>query len=239
MRSSVTCAWTGSLVTIGGLGCAIWVFLRSLWLHIRIFWDRELGRKFKWGSILAGTILPVIFLIAVLTSTGFSYRMGQTCLPNSENAIVTFWVWLVIFAILGFVLQVVTTGYCVFVYLRSRHRDQRQARNSVQRSRAMADRRTWKTVKKLFLLQWRNILVSIFTILGSIAFFIVFFTQDSKLGRVFNDPKNIKPVKTWIVCQTLSRGDREECRRYVSGFTVPRTSVLASLILASVSLPDF
>lgn len=235
MRSSVSCAWTGSLVTIGGLGCAIWVFLRSLWLHIRIFWDRDPGRKFKWGSIVSGTVLPVLFLIAVLTSTGFSYRMGQTCLPNSENAIITFWIWLVIFAIAGFLLQAVTTGYCVFVYLRSLQRDRRQARNSQQRDQAMSNHETWKTVKNLFLLQWRNILVSIFTIIGSIAFFIVFWTQDAKLGRVFNDPKNIKPVKTWIICQTLSRGDREECRKYVSNFTVPRASVLTSLILASVS----
>jgi hypothetical protein len=162
--------------------------------------------------------------------------MGQTCLPNSENAILTFWIWLVIFAIAGFLLQAITTGYCVYVYLRSLRRDRRQAANSEQRGRAMANHETWKTVKKLFLLQWRNILVSIFTIIGSIAFFIVFFTQDSKLGRVFNDPKNIKPVKTWIICQTLSRGDRKECRNYVSNFTVPRASVLTSLILASVSV---
>lgn len=231
MRSSLSCAWTGALVTLGGLGCATWVFLRSLWLHIRIFWDRDPGRKFKWGSIAAGTVLPLMFLIALLGATGFSYRMGQTCLPNHENAIVTFWVWLVIFASAGFLLQAVTTGYCVYVYMRTLRRERRSSINSQQRGQV----ETWKNVKKLFLLQWRNILVSIFTIVGSIAFFIVFWTQDSKLGHVFNDPNNIKPVKTWIICQTLSRGDKEECRKYVEGFTVPQASVLTSLILASVS----
>lgn len=233
----MSCAWTGSLVTLGGLGCAVWVFLRSLWLHIRIFWDRDPGRKFKWGSIIAGTVLPIVFLVATITATGFSYRMGQTCLPNQENAIKTFWVWLVIFSIAGFLLQVVTTGYCVYVYFRSlRRARQGSPRNSIERGRAVAKRENWKNVKKLFLLQWRNILVSVFTIVGSIAFFIVFWTQDDKLGKVFNDPNNIKPVKTWIICQTLSRGlDKEECRRYVSNFTVPRASVLTSLILASVS----
>ncbi|KAF2865900.1 hypothetical protein BDV95DRAFT_623358 [Massariosphaeria phaeospora] len=229
MRSSMSCAWTGSLVTFGGLGCAIWVFLRSLWLHIRIFWDRDPGKYFKWGSILAGTLLPLAFLIAILTSTGFSYRMGQTCLPNHENAIATFWIWLVVFSIAGFLLQVVTTGYCVYVYSRTLRRERRNiSHNSLQHGQS------WKSIKKLFLLQWRNIAVSVFVIIGSLVFFIVFWTQDSKLGRVFNDPENIKPVKTWIICNTLSRGDKKECIKYVGNFTVPRPAVLTSLILASL-----
>jgi hypothetical protein len=41
----------------------------------------------------------------------------------------------------------------------------------------------------------------------------MFWTQDSKLGKVNNDTKNIKPVKTWIIYQTLSRGDKKECRK--------------------------
>ncbi|KAF2687040.1 hypothetical protein K458DRAFT_440942 [Lentithecium fluviatile CBS 122367] len=194
MKSSMSCAWTGSLVTIGGLGCVVWVFLRSLSVHIRIFWDKDPGRRFKWGSIVFGTLMPLVFLIAILAVTGLSYRMGQTCLPNHENAIVTFWV--------------------------------------DSQTRAKAE--TWTHVKRLFLLQWRNILVSVFVIIGSISFFIVFWTQDSKLGRAFDGPNNIKPVKTWIICQTLSAGDKEGCRKYVKDFTVDQAAVLTSLILASL-----
>ncbi|KAF2281494.1 uncharacterized protein EI97DRAFT_367046, partial [Westerdykella ornata] len=175
MHTSFSCAIAGALVTLGGIGCVIWVFLRSLWLHIRILWDRDPGPKFQWGSIAAGTLLPLVFLIALLTSTGFSYRMGQTCLPNHENAIVTFWVWLVIFATAGFILQAVTTGYCIFVYLRTRRRE-RNSLGSAQRGQAMQKQETWRNVKKLILLQWRNIAVSILTIVGSVAFFIVFWT---------------------------------------------------------------
>lgn len=240
MRSSMSCAWTGSLVTLGGLGCVVWVFLRSLWLHIRIFWDQDPGRRFKWGSIIAGTMFPLIFLIVVLASTGFSYRVGQTCLPNHEHAIVTFWVWLVLFAVLAFLLQSITTGYCFYVYIRTLRRERRaSAINSYERGQVRKKMETWRNVRKLFLLQWRNILVNVFVIIGSISFFIVFWTQDSKLGRVFNDPNNIKPVKTWIICQTLSMGDKTECRKYVKDFTVDQAAVLVSLILASVSLIIF
>ena len=191
------------------------------------------------GSIAAGTLLPIVFLIAVLTSTGFSYRMGQTCLPNHEAAITTFWVWLVLFAALGFILQAITTSYCVWVYVRTLKRERSSPSHNRGYGSALnkqANLQTWWNIKKLFILQWRNILVSVFVLLGSLVFFVVFWTQDSKLGKVFNDPENIKPVKTWIICQTLSRGDKTECRKYVKDFTVNEAAVVTSLIFASVSL---
>lgn len=237
MHDSMSCAWTGSLVTLGGLGCVIWVFLRSLWLFVRIVYDVAPGRKFMFGSIATGTLLPIIFLVAVLGSTGFSYRMGSTCLPNNENAMATFWAWLIVFAILGFLLQVVTTGYCVWVYVRTLKRE----RSTPSHTRGSAEARnritlqTWTNIKQLFLLQWRNILVTVFVLIGSLVFFIVFWTQDSRLGKVFNDPSNIKPVKTWILCQVLSKGDKKECRKYVKDFTVDESAVVTALVLASVS----
>jgi len=236
----MSCAWTGSLVTLGGLGCVIWVFLRSLWLFVRIVYDVAPGRKFMIGSIAAGTLLPIAFLVAVISSTGFSYRMGSTCLPNHENAISTFWAWLVVFAILGFLLQIVTTGYCVWVYMRTLRRQRSTPPVSFHQGYGRSQERytnlqAWANIKKLFMLQWRNILVSVFVLSGSLVFFIVFWTQDSRLGKVFNDSSNIKPVKTWILCQILSKGDKTECRKYVSDFTVNESAVVTALILASVS----
>ncbi|KAF2747996.1 hypothetical protein M011DRAFT_476628 [Sporormia fimetaria CBS 119925] len=231
MRSSQSCAWTGALVTLGGLGCAVWVFLRSLWLHIRIFWDRDPGRMFKWGSILVGTLLPIVFSHRHALHNRLHLPHGADLPPKPRERI------LHLLAMAHYLLyrrvppQVVTTAYCIWVYLRTRRAEAARNASYAQHQRKA---NTWHTVKELFLLQWRNIAVCVLTIIGSIAFFIVFWSQDSKLGRVFNDPQNIKPVKTWIVCHTLSRGDKDECRRYVEGFTVPRSSVLASLILASL-----
>jgi len=157
--------------------------------------------------------------------------MGQTCLPNHPHAIVSFWIWLVGFAIAGFILQSVTTGFCVLVYFRSLRREkERNVQGSLNKASTNEKVRTWQNVKYLFLLQWRNIL-------GSISFFIVFWSQDAKLGAIFNDPHNITPVKVWITCLTLSEGDKLECLQYVGNFTVSKTTILASLILASVSPP--
>jgi hypothetical protein len=238
MHGSMACAWTGSLVTLGGLGCVIWVFLRSLWLFIRIVYDIAPGRKFMLWSIATGTLLPIAFLVAVLAKTGYSYRMGSTCLPNHKNAIRTFWVWLVMFAILGFLLQVFTTIYCSFVYVKTLKKE-RFVRSHTegygQNQNHQADLKTWRNIKKLFLLQWRNILVSVFVLIGSLVFFVVFWTQDSRLGKVFNSSIDIKPVKTWITCQILSKDNKSECRKHVKGFTMEEPAVLSALILASVS----
>jgi hypothetical protein len=237
MHSSLSCAFTGAFVALGGLGSVVWVFLRSLWLHIRIFWDRDPGAKFKCLSITAGTALPLVFLTALLAATGVSYRMGLTCLPNHPNAIESFWIWLVLFAIAAFILQAVMTGYCMWVFMRAVKRERAQiSQASLDRTSTANEKvQTWRHVKKLFLLQWRNILVSIFVIIGSISFFIVFWSQDAKLGGVWNDPTNQLPVRIWITCLILSEGNKESCLQHVKGFTVPRQTVLASLILASVS----
>lgn len=214
------------------------MFLRSLWLFVRIVYDVAPGRKFMFGRIAAGTLLPIALLVAVLTSTGFSNRMGSTCLPSHENAISTFRVWLVVFAILGFVLQLITTGHCVWVYMRTLRR-QRSIPSANQGYGQSRDRytnlQTWANTKKLFVLQWRNIILSVVVLVGSLVFFIVFWTQDSRLGKVFNDASNRKLVKTWILCQILSKGDKQEYKKYVSDFTVNEWAVVTALILASVS----
>ena len=160
-------------------------------------------------------------MTALLAATGVSYRMGQTCLPNHPHAIISFWIWLVGFAIAGFILQSVTTGYCVLVYLHSLRREKkRSVQGSLNKASTSENVRTWQNVKYLVLLQWRNILVSVLAIIGSISFFIVFWSQDAKLGAIFNDPHDITPVKVWITCLTLSEGDKLECLQYVGNFTV-------------------
>jgi hypothetical protein len=237
MYGSMSCAWTGSLLTLGGLGCILWVFLCSLWLFVCIVYGVKPGRKFMLGSITTGTLLPIAFLVAVLASTGFSYRMGSTCLPNNEHAIVTFWAWLIIFAILGFLLQVVTMGYCIWVYVVTLKRE-RSTPSHTQGPAEVRNRtnlQTWKNIKQLLLLQWRNILVSVFVLIGSLVFFIVFWAQDSRLGKVFNNTSNIQSVKTWILCQVLSKDGKKECRKYVKNFTVDESAVVTALVLASVS----
>lgn len=75
-----------------------------------------------WGSIATGTLVPIVLLAAVLSSTEFSYRMGQTCLLNHENAVESVWIWFVGFYILDFMLHLITIGYCVAT-IRKLHRE--------------------------------------------------------------------------------------------------------------------
>jgi hypothetical protein len=89
------------------------MFFYSLWLFVCIVYHVAPGRKFMIENMVADNFLSIAFLVAMLAKTDFSYRMGPTCLPNHDNAITTFWVWFVVFAILGFLLQAMSMAYCI------------------------------------------------------------------------------------------------------------------------------
>jgi hypothetical protein len=220
------------------------VFLRNVWLHIRICWDKDPGRPFFVGSIIAGILIPAVLLTAVLIKTGVSYRLGQICLTNHENAIVTFWVWLVAFAGMAFILSVVTMSYCVWVYIRSARRDH-SSRGSVGPDGNSGEAGTapvartalqhWRKIRQLIVIQWRNIVVSTFVVLEAIYFVTVFWAQDVKLGNVSTKAVDQAASKKWSACLVLTGGDKDECMQYTTSLAVPRATIVASLILASVS----
>jgi hypothetical protein len=221
------------------------VLLRNIWLHIRVCWDQEPGRPFFILSILAGTIIPAVLLTAVLVKTGVSYRTGQTCLTNHENSIATFWVWLVAFSGIAFILSIVTLGYCVWVYVKSVRKDRSPGFGSGGLENggavgggnpmAMTTLQHWRKIRQLILIQWRNILVSMLVIVEAVYFVTVFWAQDIKLGNVSTRADDQTISRTWSACLVLTGGDKLACMEYANGLMVPRTTIIASLILASVS----
>lgn len=92
----------------------------------------------------------------------------------------------------------------------------------------------WAHIQKLFVLQWRNILVGMFVLIGSLVFFVVSWTQDVRLRRIFKTADNITNNRLWISYQTGSLNTREECREHVKGFMAEESAVLTALTLALV-----
>jgi hypothetical protein len=116
MYTSISCGFTGAFFQAGGIGAAIWVLLRTIWLHIRIFWDRNPGPLFIWISLFIGIIIPALFLGITIAVSGFSYRFGKICLLNHQNSFAVFWGWLIGLGVAAFLVQTVTTAYCIYVY---------------------------------------------------------------------------------------------------------------------------
>jgi hypothetical protein len=197
--------------------------------------------------MILGIFLPAGLITAVLVKTGASYRTGQTCLTNHENSIATFWVWLVAFSGMAFILSIVTIVYCVWIYIRSTRRqhgaDAANRNGMVENGgavgggtpMAITTLQHWRKIQQLVSLQWRNIVVSILVVFETIYFVTVFWAQDIKLGNVSTKANDMQASKKWSACLVLTAGDKDACLQYANGLMVPRTTILASLILASVS----
>jgi hypothetical protein len=54
--------------------------------------------------------------------SGFAYRLGSTCFVKNEYSFKLFWGWLVGFSCASVLLQLVATGYCIWVYVASHRR---------------------------------------------------------------------------------------------------------------------
>lgn len=74
MYSNRTCAVSGSFLLAGGWCGVMWVFMRALYLHLQICWQRTLGNGFMYASLAAGWGIPAALLAVALALSGVSFR---------------------------------------------------------------------------------------------------------------------------------------------------------------------
>ncbi len=209
-------------------------------MHLQICWNADLGKRFFQASIVVGIALPAVFLTAALAASGVSYRAGTTCFPNQENSVVSLWAWLIGLTGLATVFQFGTSGYCFWVFLRSINDGGKVATpSSVPASvslatpRSVGKKHAWRKIRRLFALQWRGLVISLIVTVESIYFATVFIAQDAKIGP--GGSGRSPAALRWSTCIVLNRGDKKKCLDYADDLTLGKSTVLASLILASVS----
>lgn len=215
-------------------------------------------------SILAGIFIPVTFTTVSMKVTGVSYRTGLVCLPNHYKAITTFWAWEVGFAGAALLVQWITTGYCLWAFLRVLvgRREKRgggggggggsdDGRETVAQERSGPEQssfasqpstgsepaerlqKTWWQIRRILLMQWRHIALTVIMAVESLFYTIVFVAQDTRFGEAavhVDKPE----AKTWSACLLFNNGDKEACLQYAEELAIPRDLVLGSLLLGSV-----
>lgn len=202
-------------------------------------------------------LIPAAFTAVSLTVTGVSYRTGLVCLPNHRRAIATFWAWEVGFAGAALLVQGVTTGYCVWVYLRvlARGGGERTTMTNTEAGRVpqppehssfasestggsgASSRRpqnTWRKIRRMLLMQWRGIALTLVMAVESLFYIVVFVAQDTWFGEVAGKA-NQPDAKTWSACLVLTGGNRRACLVYAGKLAISKDLVLGSLLLGSVS----
>ena len=254
MFSDLSCAFSGSLVVAGGFAAVSWglwkalqdcyfsadqvtVFLRSLSLHLQICWQVVPGRKFFLGSLLVGWGVPAISLALVLSLTGVSYRFGNTCHINHDLSVQTFWGPILGFAGAATIIQFVTLGYCIRVYIRSLLQSDETTQGSGLPSfhssirTTVTARAAYRRVRKVLALQWRGVIIVLIIIVDVIFFTIVFIRMDNTTET---ETKDLGKIEPWLICLVFSGGDKDLCLDKASTLVLREGTVMAVLYLLSV-----
>ena len=237
MNSSSVCTASGMFLIGGGWAGVMWVFLRSLSLHLQICWQIVVGRGFMWLSQVLGWGIPVLGLAIALAVSGVSFRFGQTCHVNHHNSLAAFWVPLLVFAGLTVIMQFATFGYCVKVYLASLASNSTTTERSKLPSytasvRTISSRQAYHRIRRVIQLQWRGIAIVLIIICDVIFFAVVFVFQDN----VVQSAKTSDKARPWVECLAMEKVDKKNrCLQYAKALVVPLRTVVAVLILLAVS----
>ena len=247
MHSQSTCAVSGSFLLFGGWAAVIWVFLRALFLHLQICWEVAPGDRFFYSALGFGWGLPILGLGLALGLTGVSYRFGSICHINHANGLQDFWGPMLAFAALATVLQFITLGYCIQVYVKSLLDDKATTDTSSSLPRyngsisTASARRTYRRVKRVVQLQWRGATIVLLIIAEVVFFAVVFVSMDNstQINASF-----LQRASPWLLC--LATGDpaaiaenpslnKTKCLPLASGLVQPESVVLAVLIVLGMS----
>ena len=198
------------------------------------------GRNFFLGALMVGWGVPALSLALLLSLTGVSYRFGMTCHINHDKSIGTYWGPLLAFAGAAAILQFVTLGYCIRVYIRSLLQSDETSNESGMLSyhgssrTVVTARAAYRRVSTVIAMQWRGMMIVLIIIVDVVFLAVVFMKMDNETK---DQPKNIDKIAPWIICLIENRGDKNKCLNKASALLVNEATVLAVLILLSVSTP--
>lgn len=241
MYSSTECAWSGAFIVAGGLCADMWIFIRALSMNLQICWDIVPGRKFFYISQALGWGIPAVLFTATMTVTGVSFRFAKQCDVNHADSMKDFWGPLMAFAGAAGVLQLMTFAYCIRVYLKNLFTDDSGSSTNASGSglpsysgsvRAQTARVVWRRLKKVLWLQWRGICIVTIILVDVIFFAVVFVWLDALQSKVSDDYTKIEP---WLLCLVEHPDDKDACLKYVGNWLVNMPTVVAVLILLSLS----
>lgn len=216
----------------------MWIFMRALALHLQICWEVVMGRKFMYGAITIGWGIPIVATVLAFIFSGVSFRFGDTCHINHKNSLADFWVPLLVFCGLTVIIQFSTFGYCIKVYLASLADDSSTTNSSgalpsyTSSVKTVSPKQAYRRVRRVVELQWRGIAIVLLIVTDVIFFAVVFVFLDNTEHVASKSATKALP---WIECLIENDGDKTKCFDEASSLTVSESTVVAVLILLSVS----
>ncbi|KAF4427455.1 g- coupled receptor [Fusarium acutatum] len=237
MQTSKVCGASGTFLLLGGWAGIMWVFLRSVSLHLQICWQVLVGKNFMIFAQAAGWGVPILGIILALVFSGVSFRFGATCHINHENSLADFWIPLLLFAGLTVIITFATFGYCIKVYLASLSDNGASSEGSslptyTQSIKTMNPRQVYRRVRRVIALQWRGIAIVLIIIADVIFFSVVFVFQDNVVQSVADDPTK---AGAFVECLFKEKGKKEPCLDEASSLVINEATVTAVLLLLALN----
>lgn len=211
----------------------------------------ELPRWYPIVSHIIGWGLPALFLSISLPITGVSFQVGPLCLPKKHLTFITWFGWYLAFSSLAALIQISTTIFCIAVYLASL-RDT-QARQSLTTSSSAgevdprsapsptivsgmyASRPAWKQVKKVLVLQWRSILLSLLVVVEAIYFGVIYVMLSNTAQQQLSEAGGSPAILAWGSCLVTNNGDKNACLGLAADLGLKQGSAVASFVMLAVS----
>ncbi|KAK8049715.1 hypothetical protein PG994_011445 [Apiospora phragmitis] len=205
MDSSSMCAASGAFLIGGGWAGVMWVFLRSLSLHLQICWQTVVGRSFMWLSqvnSLADFWIPLLVfagltVIIQFATFGYCIKVYLASLADSSAT---------------------TEGSGMPSYTAS--------------IRTMTPRQAYRRVRRVIQLQWRGIVIVLIIICDVIFFAVIFVFQDNVVQAAKTGTRALAWIE--CLYQT-EEDKKNTCLPLASNLVVPLPTVVAVLILLAMN----
>ncbi|KAI5239862.1 hypothetical protein E4T47_01789 [Aureobasidium subglaciale] len=182
---------------------------------------------------------------------GVSYRLTIVCLPNDKHTFTTYFGWMIAFASLAFILQVATSFYCLYIYLMNVWKT-----HSSSPSRATGTsselptsattggtwdkpwkatrQQAWARVRRVFVLQWRNITLCLLVIAVVAMLSGVFVSLNTSLARDKARGFRAKEIAGWAACLVITQ-DKNKCLPLAKQLGITEAAISASLIVCALT----
>jgi hypothetical protein len=221
-----------------------------------VCWNRAPGKPVMYMSIATGIAIPSILLGVTLRYSGFTYELGPTCFIAQQHSFAVFWGWLVGFTVAAFLVQLVTSAYCVHVYVMChsmRHGSASSGESTIAslrswgqgnpeeskeeakaRARYIRNRRRdrWRGIHKILLLQWRIISLTVALVIQCLYFSSLTWAQQIKQSTSPSNPKAL----VFGECLYITQGNRDKCLPLADSLVINKSATLAGLGVMAVSI---
>lgn len=196
---------------------------------------RTRGGTFQTCVKVLGYVLPLAAMVASMAAGALTYDIGKLCYPRGRVGLATWFVWIVVLALSGGLVQAAIFSYYFLVLAKGRHGDAPPSTDMTFGASSDDDSTLCPSegLRETCLKHWRGMAWTLILI-ASTVYFTVIFVQNAIMSPSSITQRGITPnVKAWLQCLTVTD---DACPKHPNGIGVGESQMTATLMLASVGV---